>query len=115
MNPPRSPFEIPKPPLASSSPAWVTPRSWICIAFTVATLLSFGVSLWGSVKSSYAAWAAGGIAASALIFVGPIVGLGVLVVELKDQHRRAALWPALLLGICGLSLLLVLGMAFVGF
>lgn len=83
----------------------ITSRSWVCIGFLAATLLCFLASLLAS-DTSYVVWATGGIAGSVLMLIDPIVGLALLIVELKDKHRRASLWPILLLCTSGLLILM---------
>lgn len=110
---PQSPIKIDGAGADSPPQPWITSRSWVCIAFTAATLLCFGIGLWASDRS-YVAWAVSGTACAVLMFIDPIVGLALLIVELKDQHRRALLWPVLLLCNSGLLILLALlaGLAF---
>lgn len=115
MTQPQSPFEIDRAKAEAPPQPWITSRSWVCVGFMVATLLCFGASLLAS-DTSYVVWAAGGIAGSVLMLIDPIVGLALLVVELKDKHRRAVIWPVLLLCTSGLFVLLAVlaGLAFGG-
>lgn len=106
-----SPFQIPVPRKEGPPQPWTTPRSWVSIALTAAIVLSFGISLltleWSNVVS-----ASGVVMGLLLMLVGALVGLLLLAVELKERHRRAALWPALLLCASGVPLLLIFLVSF---
>jgi hypothetical protein len=112
MTDPQSPFKIDRAETDSPPQPWITPRSWVCIAFIAATLLCYGISLGASVV----AWVRVGLLGSLLLVcVDLIVGLALLIVELKDRHRRAVLWPVLLLCTVGLPILLALAGLALGF
>ncbi|HSS49617.1 MAG TPA: hypothetical protein VLX28_11795 [Thermoanaerobaculia bacterium] len=91
---------------ADSTPQpWNTPRSWVCIALTVATMVCYGISL----GASNVIWVRVGLLGSVLLVcVDLVVGVALLIVEVKDQHGRAVLWPVLLLCTCGAPILLAL-------
>lgn len=82
-------------------------RSRVCQVLTALLPLTFIAGLLGS-GSSYLLWAGGGFLFAVLMPVGFVVGLVVLVAEIVTKRIHAIVWPAVLLVVSGVPLLLVI-------
>src|SRR5262245_56326104 len=95
----RSPFRYP-----------LLPRSILCISLSVLIPSAFVVPMLAS-DYSYKLLAGAGILTAVLLPICFVVGAVVLAIELLTHRLHAIVWPALLLLISGVPLLLVLFVA----